>query len=279
MPAQLVSVFDRTTLMSPYYAAEMRKKFVAFQWTDTCPVAGCSMRPDVLGELVNGAIPFCGGIYATLLGFRVVGKQPGSNPKYDEWHNRFGGILRVFGPFLVLFGLFLWVSGIVRVSTSDGPPQAEAWKRYTTADGVCSAEFPEPPKQDAKSALGIESGGLTLSLSSLDVYYMLTFSDIPADSPPATNEERLNSIRDNMPAFGAQMGMKYEFVREERISENGIPGRDLEFAAGEKHTFRAKIFILGTRIYRIIAVTRRSEQEDEATRRFLRTFRFESNKK
>lgn len=237
------------------------------------------MRPEVVGELVNGAIPFFGGIYATLLGFRVLGKSPGADPKYDEWHHRFGGLLKVLGPLLVLFGLFLWISGIARNSSSSGPPQVADWRRYTTSDGVCSAEFPEQPKQDTKSALGVESNRLTLSLPGPDIYYMLTFSDIPAGAPPATDEERLDSIRDSMPAFGAQMGMKFQFVHEERISENGVPGRDLQFAAGEKHTFRAKVFILDTRIYRIIAVTPRSKKEDEETRRFLSSFQFEKSKK
>jgi hypothetical protein len=74
------------------------------------------MRPEVVGELVNGAIPFFGGLYATLLGYRLVGKPRGVDFKYDQWHERFGSMLRILGPVLILFGLFLAISGIVRAS-------------------------------------------------------------------------------------------------------------------------------------------------------------------
>ena len=76
------------------------------------------MRPEVIGELVNGAIPVLGGIYATLLGYRVVGKKPGVNAKYDEWHSCYGQLLKVLVPVLVVFGMFLWATGISHVSTS-----------------------------------------------------------------------------------------------------------------------------------------------------------------
>lgn len=237
------------------------------------------MRPEVIGALVDGAIPFFGGIYATLLGFRVLGKKPGVSPKYDEWHRRFGGLMKILGPLLVLFGLFLWISGIARIPDSSGPSPGADWKRYATSDGVCSAEFPEQPQQETQSTLGIEFNRLTHAPSEPDIYYTLSFSDIPAGSPQATDEERLDAIRDSMPASGAQMGMKYRFIHEERISENGVTGRDVEFAAGEKHMFRAKVFILGTRIYRIIGVAPRSQKEQEDARRFLSSFRFEKSKK
>ena len=65
------------------------------------------MNPDVFGELVNAAIPFLGGIYATLLGYRVVGTKPGTSIRADEWHTRFDRMFRILGPLLMLFGLSL----------------------------------------------------------------------------------------------------------------------------------------------------------------------------
>jgi len=111
----------------------------------------------------------------------------------------------------------------------------------------------------------------------VDSYYSLVFSDIPADSPQATDEERLDSIRDAMPVHAAQNGQQFKLVHEERITENGIKGRKLEFVTGERHILRAKVFILGTRIYQMNAVTPRSKKEDETTRRFLVSLRFEKD--
>jgi hypothetical protein len=72
------------------------------------------MRPEVVGALVNGAIPFFGGIYATLLAYGVLGKKPGQSPRYDEWHRKYAGMLKVLGPLVTLFGVFLAVQGILR---------------------------------------------------------------------------------------------------------------------------------------------------------------------
>lgn len=51
------------------------------------------MSPKEVAALVNGAIPFFGGIYATMLAYRFLGKQPGQSPQFDEWHRKYGGML------------------------------------------------------------------------------------------------------------------------------------------------------------------------------------------
>jgi hypothetical protein len=56
-----------------------------------------------MGTLVNAAIPFCCGIYVLLVGFRVIGKKPGDDEKFDAWHAKFGTLLNVCG--VVLIGL------------------------------------------------------------------------------------------------------------------------------------------------------------------------------
>jgi hypothetical protein len=124
--------------------------------------------------LADAAIPLFGGIYATLLGFRLVGKKPGVSPKFDEWHDRRGALLRGLGPFLVLFSLWRGISGwerLTHASASIGPAN---WKRYSTVDGVCSAEFPGLPKQNTLSALDAQTYVLTLYLPMPDVAYTLT---------------------------------------------------------------------------------------------------------
>jgi hypothetical protein len=235
------------------------------------------MRPEFIGELFNAAIPFFGGIYATLLGFRVVGKKPGASPKYDEWHSRFGSLLKLLGPLLVLFGLFLAASATLRVSGHPSSPHPSNWQRYRTSDGICSAEFPQPPKEDTNTVFGIESNLLTLYLKPQDLYYTLTFSDIPANAPAATTEERLDSIRDDLPAIGAQKGMKYKLIREGKISEKGVIGRELEFTVGDKHTCQIRVFIIGRRVYRVIAVAPRGEKGSGDAMRFLESFRIEDD--
>ncbi len=70
------------------------------------------MSPDDIGELANGAIPFFGGIYTTLLGFRVIGKMPGESLQYDQWLAGHERRFKLQGPLLMVFGIFLAVRGI-----------------------------------------------------------------------------------------------------------------------------------------------------------------------
>ena len=66
------------------------------------------------GSLVNAAIPFFVGMFCLLVGFRLVGKQPGADPKFDQWHAHFGMFFKVAGP--VLMGL-----GILYLVLDSGP--------------------------------------------------------------------------------------------------------------------------------------------------------------
>ncbi len=38
-----------------------------------------------MGSVVDALIPFCGGVYCLLVGFRVLGKKPGEDAKFDAW--------------------------------------------------------------------------------------------------------------------------------------------------------------------------------------------------
>jgi hypothetical protein len=64
-----------------------------------------------MGSLVNAAIPFGVGVFCLLVGFRLVGKKPGADPKYDEWHARFGTVFKVAGPVLIVVGVLYLVLG------------------------------------------------------------------------------------------------------------------------------------------------------------------------
>ncbi len=71
------------------------------------------MSPGTIAALVDGGIPLIGGIYATLIGFRVVGKPLGTSREYDQWHERFGTVLKVCGPMMIAFGIFRVARGLV----------------------------------------------------------------------------------------------------------------------------------------------------------------------
>lgn len=54
---------------------------------------------------LDGIIFLLGGIYCTLIGFRIV--APGKNPeRNEEWLRKFGTLMKIGGPLLIIFGLF-----------------------------------------------------------------------------------------------------------------------------------------------------------------------------
>jgi hypothetical protein len=59
-----------------------------------------------MGSLINAAIPFFVGVFVLLVGFRFVGKKPGEDPKFDEWHAKFGVFLKIAGPVLMILAVF-----------------------------------------------------------------------------------------------------------------------------------------------------------------------------
>lgn len=64
-----------------------------------------------MAQLINAAIPFFGGVIALLIGFRIIGKKKGEDPKFDEWHARFGTVLKVCGGVLILLAIFYFALG------------------------------------------------------------------------------------------------------------------------------------------------------------------------
>jgi len=54
-------------------------------------------------KLVEGVLVLLLGVYTILIGYRVLGKKPGEEMKYDEWYRRFGKIFKIGGPLIILF--------------------------------------------------------------------------------------------------------------------------------------------------------------------------------
>jgi hypothetical protein len=72
------------------------------------------MTAETIGVLVDAGIPLLGGIYATLLGFRVIGKPKGEAPEVDAWHQRYASHLKILGPMVMIFGLVKLMTGLAR---------------------------------------------------------------------------------------------------------------------------------------------------------------------
>ena len=82
------------------------------------------MTPQQIGALVDGGIPFALGVFTYLQGYRVIGKPAGADPKWDDWHSRYGKLMRIAGPFLILFGLWQGIAPYTKAAAAEAPVES-----------------------------------------------------------------------------------------------------------------------------------------------------------
>ena len=63
------------------------------------------MSAEMIGRFADAAISLLAGVVATLCGFRVLGKKPGEDEKFDAWHSKWGKHLKWLGPAVIAFGI------------------------------------------------------------------------------------------------------------------------------------------------------------------------------
>jgi hypothetical protein len=103
---KILDEIERSLGASPLFQQAASRSFSSAQATPFSLEA----RSDPMGSIVDALIPFCGGVYCLLVGFRVVGKKPGEDAKFDAWHAKFGTVLKVCGVVLfVVAGFYLIV--------------------------------------------------------------------------------------------------------------------------------------------------------------------------
>jgi hypothetical protein len=81
------------------------------------------MKPIDIAALVEAGIALLSGATATLYGFRILGKKPGVDARWDSWYERLGKHLRFLGPFIILFGIFKALSPVASPTVA-APPSA-----------------------------------------------------------------------------------------------------------------------------------------------------------
>jgi hypothetical protein len=71
------------------------------------------MNPGTVAVIVNYGITVLAGILFTLYGHRMIGPCPGTNPRADEYHRRWGRFFRIAGPILIVGGILLAVTALL----------------------------------------------------------------------------------------------------------------------------------------------------------------------
>ena len=61
---------------------------------------------EAIFRLLSGLFTIVGGIYGMLMAFRIIPRNPKDPEKYELWYEKFGLILKICSPIVILFGIY-----------------------------------------------------------------------------------------------------------------------------------------------------------------------------
>jgi hypothetical protein len=65
------------------------------------------MNPETIAALTYATMTLFCGTFMTLKGFRLIGTPRGQDFKVDQWHERYGTLMKIAGPPGIAYGLYL----------------------------------------------------------------------------------------------------------------------------------------------------------------------------
>ena len=77
-----------------------------------------SVTAAMIAGMIEGLITLVGGVWACVKGF---GPYRRDDARWAEWHRKYGGVLKVCGPLLILFGLFRMATPFVLAAAANRP--------------------------------------------------------------------------------------------------------------------------------------------------------------
>lgn len=208
------------------------------------------------------------GLVLALVGFRKLGPRPGSREPYDRWHARRGKYVRLAAGLCVI-GALVYVLLV---------PLPATWTRHATADGACSAEFPEPPRHEVQTRDDITTDTLEVEFKDRNAHFSLSYSDLSAKDGALPPDELFALLRGVYATTKTPVGSPARLLKEQVLDERGFPGREYQFGVGDQLVTRIKVFVSGRRVYRAIAVNPPGASADRDAQRFIESFRFEITK-
>jgi len=131
-----------------------------------------------------------------------------------------------------------------------------SWKEYSSAEGRFSILFPGTPKEETKS-LDVQGAKFKLHIHKLKTFseYGVIYADypIPLDDPDVAKRVLDNGAR------GAASSVNAELLSVTEISIGGHPGRLLTERLPDGSALKAKMYLVGQRLYQIAVTMPKAE--------------------
>lgn len=146
------------------------------------------------------------------------------------------------------------------------------FKPFISNEGGFSVLMPGAPNQKKQSV--ITTAGLldlylfTVELENDTTAYLATYVDYPENVVKTSNsDEVLSNVRD-----GQLDSQKGRLLSERFVAIGQYPGRELEIETASNYV-RGRIYLVGTRLYQVLAVYPLDQRPADISRRFLDSFK------
>jgi predicted Zn finger-like uncharacterized protein len=164
------------------------------------------------------------------------------------------------------YGIF----GLVLILTHAGVPDAD-WKEFTPPGAGCSIMMPGTPvikQQMTPTPLGDVRVHFH-TVERRDITFLLVYNDYPPLIAHANVEELLDGVQQ-----GAAASVKGKVLRSQKISLNGIPGREVDIDAPSKGvTMTMRYYLSGVRLYQVGVAGRRMTPDSTEAKKLFASFK------
>jgi hypothetical protein len=164
------------------------------------------------------------------------------------------------------YGIF----GLVLILTHAGIPDAD-WKEFTPPGAGCSIMMPGTPvikQQMTPTPLG----DLRIHIHTVergDIAFLLLYNDYP----PLVAQQNVEQLFDGIQQGAAASG-KGKVLRSQKISLNGIPGREVDIDAPSKgFTVTWRYYLSGVRLYQVGLAGRRMTPDSPDAKKLFASFK------
>ncbi len=228
------------------------------------------MSSSLFTSLLAAAVPLCGGIWATLVGFEYIGKPVGAelNPNYKIRQR----VYKTCGPAMIGLALIL----VARAFLEPLPPLR--WQRYAPPDGHFSVELPGAPLESDVEESG-EHGPAKSHIARLQkvdakIVCFVRNTPWPERFPELNDEQKKERLKEM--AASIVKSSKGTLMEEKAFEHPAGPGRQLRIQMPGGAVSRFVLLSLDRTDFQLMFAAPANLVDSAIAGRFFSSFRYEA---
>lgn len=145
------------------------------------------------------------------------------------------------------------------------------WKVYTSQAGHFSVSFPSVPEHDQMpyNASGVQTTITTFAAKFGDGALLVSYNDYPQGTVKPGTESQVLVGAEN----GAVKGANGKLLEEKAFKYGNYNARSYVIGLPQDHVARANIFLVGDRLYQIMAIVPKGDVDSANVVQFFRSFK------